>query len=115
SFMGYASNSFFACSNLSSWRLFALISSSISAISALSFSACSRTTSTGLFFFHGLRSCLPAVIGGRAGAVFGSVGFCMGICFLLCWLWLVFHPRFELADRITLHRQFDVGVRCVNF
>lgn len=62
-----ASNNFLASSNFCSWRFLAFSSSSASAISERSLSACSNKTSTGVFFFHGLRAS-----GCLAGAAFGS-------------------------------------------
>src|SRR5579872_5342704 len=104
------SNSFLASSNFTSCRRLALISSSMSEISALSLSACSRTTSTGVFFFQGLR---PS---GLTGAGFGSFCFGAGIVMLLVELLLLLvDPNLEFPDGFPLSRQLDVGVRCVNF
>src|ERR1017187_9594417 len=105
------SNSFLASSNFTSCRRLALISSSISAISAFSLSACSRTTSTGDFFFHGLR---PS---GLAGAGFDSVVFGAGMFFLLLveFLQLLVDPVFEHPDGSAFGRKLDVGVGGVNF
>src|ERR1019366_8175212 len=99
------SSSFLASSNFTSCLRFALISSSISAISALSLSACSRTTSTGDFFFHGLR---PS---GLAGAGFDSGVFGAGMFFLLLveFLQLLVDPVFEHPDGFAFGRKLDVG------
>src|SRR5438874_10707341 len=97
------SNSFRACSNFSSWRRLAFSSSSPSAISALSLSACSKTTSTGVFFFHGLR--LSALEWAAAFGSFFGAGIFLLLLFLEFFLLLV-DPRFQLADRFAFGRQF---------
>jgi hypothetical protein len=84
----------------------------MSVISALSLSACWSTTSTGVFFFHGLRP------GAAAVAAFGLFGFCIGTLFIpflvgLNWFFLVDLPRFELPIRVALHEQFDMVFEAV--
>src|SRR5258708_23167441 len=105
------SNSFLACSNFSSCLRLAFSSSSPSAISVFSFSACSRTTSTGVFFFHGLR--VSALAG--AGAGFGSF-FGAGILLLLFEFFLLLvYPCLKHPDSFTLCRKLNVGVDRVDF